>query len=231
MTGLGIFMALSSLLGLGGMRLANQKAGGCMLWGYLVMLAVTLVMSCCVFGVAVYFALNIDEIADEYWEVIIQPNLALTNASAIEGYDLSEMQKHEFVELSRGSFRCLILVGTWVASLVLALIVGTYHTPGQRGGEGAARALARKGAVSNPMWAAQKQGEDMNSPLTAGMKGGLAAAGAAMGAAAGAAAATAEGAGSVGSAFAEMVVVDDKDDGHVSAGGTSSDEDKVAGRQ
>ena len=165
---IGTWMAIQSVLGLMGMKLANRACGGMLLWVYLVMLSFTLVMALALFGVSAYFALNIDQIADDYWDEAIQPSLAGTNTSAVEMLDLSTLQKHEFVELSRGSFRCLILMGVWVGSMVLALIVGTYYTLGQRHSDEADRSRKRKskGAISNPMWS--KGEEDMNSPMMVG---------------------------------------------------------------
>ena len=206
---LGVFMALQSLVGLAGMRMASHKHGGLLLWIYLLMLMVTMVISCCLFGVAVFFALNIDEIADEYWDILIEPNLQMTNSSAIEEYDFSEVQKHEFVEFSRGSFRCLILIGCWIASMILALIIGTYYTLGTRNSDEAKRARQRKGAVSNPMWAAAAVAEDMNSPLTGGIKAGAEMAGGVGMAAVG-----------MAGAMADMVVVSDSEEDH-----SSSDEE------
>jgi hypothetical protein len=200
---------LQSLLGLAGMRMASHKHGGLLLWIYLLMLMVTMVISCCLFGVAVFFALNIDEIADEYWDILIEPNLQMTNRSAIEEYDFSEVQKHEFVEFSRGSFRCLILIGCWIASMILALIIGTYYTLGTRNSDEAKRARQRKGAVSNPMWAAAAVAEDMNSPLTGGIKAGAEMAGGVGMAAVG-----------MAGAMADMVVVSDSEEDH-----SSSDEE------
>ena len=206
-------MVLQSLLGLIGLCRTNSAHGGILLRVYLAMVCVSLVLSCGLFGAATYFALNIDEIADDYWDVLIAPNLQLTNSSLIR-HDFSDMQKHEFIELARGSFRVLILIGTFIASILLATGAGTYYTVLKTKSEEADFARQRKkGAVSNPMWTAQT--DDMNSPLTgaeamvagAAVGATVGVAAGVVGAATGAVTGAADGAVSVADSMADMVLV------------------------
>jgi hypothetical protein len=203
---MGVLMALQSILGLLGLCRTNSAHGGILLRFYLGLVLVSLLLACCLFGAAGYFALNIDEIADEYWDVLIAPNLQSTNSSLIR-HDFSDMQKHEFVELARGSFRVLILIGMFISALLLATGVGTYYTIMHNTSDEADFARQRKkGAVSNPMWTADA--DDMNSPLT-GAEGLVA--GAVLGAAVGvvgAATGAVGGAVSVAGSMSEMVIVD-----------------------
>ena len=206
---MGVLMVVQSILGLCGLCRSNSAHGGILLRVYLVLVLVSLGLSCCLFGVAVYFALNIDEIADDYWDVLIAPQLQLTNTSLIT-HDFSDMRKHEFIELARGSFRCLILIGSWVAAVLLATGVGTYYTVTRRKSAAADHSrLRKKGAVANPMWEAQGTEDDMNSPLTAATRDVDAlVAGAVLGGALGAVAVATGAAGSVASSMAEMVIVE-----------------------
>jgi len=211
---MGVFMVLQSILGLLGLCRTNSAKGGILLRVYLGMVVVSLLLSCCLFGAAAYFALNIDEIADEYWDVLIAPNLQLTNSSLIR-HDYSDMQKHEFIELARGSFRVLILIGTFITAILLATGAGTYYTVLNTKSEEADFARQRKkGAVANPMWSAQS--DDMSSPLTgaeamvagAALGATVGVAAGVVGAATGAVTGTAGGAVSVADSMAEMVIVD-----------------------
>ena len=202
----GVLMVVQSMLGLCGFCRSNSAHGGILLRVYLVLVLVSLGISCCLFGAAVYFAFNIDEIADDYWDVLIAPQLQLTNTSLIS-HDFSNMQKHEFIELARGSFRCLILIGSWIAGVLLATGIGTYYTVTRRKSAAADHARQRKkGAVANPMWAAQTQEDDMNSPLTRDVDGLVA--GAVLGGALGVAAVATGAVGSV----ADMVLVESEED-------------------
>lgn len=177
---MGVFMSFHSLLGLVVMSPViseSSAVGGCLLRAYLFMVITSLGLSACLFAVAVYFAFNIDDIADEYWDDLIKPNLQVTNSSAIAMYDFSDVQKHEFVEFSRGSFRCLILIGCWISALLSATVACTYYVVSNRNSDEAQFAKQRK-ATSNPMFI-----DDMNSPLTAAVGVATGAAGVATGAA------------------------------------------------
>jgi hypothetical protein len=166
-----VLQIVQSLCGLIGMVAADVKGCG---WIFLqaafLMAVVILIGMVAGLGIAIYLAMNIEQLAEDHWDDHIQPELAATQGSAMDNLDtttLSKINKHEFIEYARGSFRCLILLACWTGFYLSVLVFGTKYTISHRNKEEADRMRKRAngGAVSNPMY---DKSAEIASPIREG---------------------------------------------------------------
>jgi hypothetical protein len=170
-TYLAILQICQSVCGLIGLVAADVKWCGWIFLeaAWLMAIAILIVMMGGL-GVAIYLAMNIEQLAEEHWDENIQPELEATQGSdmaTVELTTLSNINKHEFIEYARGSFRCLIMLAGWTGFYLSVLVIGTAYIRKHRNNDEADRfrARAKGGAVSNPMY---DKSAEMASPIREG---------------------------------------------------------------
>ena len=168
---LSVLQIVQGICGLVGIKLAHSnRLGWIFLQSSMLMALVILVTMVGGLAIASYLAMNVEKLSSRYWDSHIEPELTATTSQFPDFITLSNISRHEFVELARGSFRCVIMLALWTALYLSVLVFGTRYIIMNRHSDGAEWMRDRTetegslaNAVSNPMWQGDKN--EIASPL------------------------------------------------------------------